>query len=255
MRVEFKRIIAGGLLMSFGLILWGQATAQASRNPLDFARSFVGQPDRPAPNLAAFPWPDTLAFGFFLGGLGLVLSTVKRAGAGRRAAAAAGAWEEGLYVGEVRVNASKLGAQAVLELVFVAFNALDHAVSLEVIEGSIRYASVRNGTHSSDGVLPVPAFRPGDALDRLIPDRSEFGFALTQTVPKDSARELAALLAEGGEIYLDLTGLNVMVVPEGRREMARLPLWEGVRLKQAPHFIESKRAVVRPRDRQAALPA
>ena len=111
---------------------------------------------------------------------------------------------------------------------------------------------MRNGAAHGNGVLPVPAFRPGDELDRVIPDRSEFGFAVTQAVPRETAREMASLLAEGGEIYLDLTGLNVMVAPEGRREMARLPLWDAVRLKQAPHLIESKRAVV---PRRAALPA
>jgi hypothetical protein len=134
-----------------------------------------------------------------------------------------------LYVGRITVDVQHLAKDYYLQLTITGFNGADAPMSINGLDGFIRYRELVNNQSINRGALP-PSSIDNTASYNLSPGPwSEFWITLEQRVPSTVAIQMANSLSARGTVSLDLSSLNIWVAPQDQpTDRRRLPIWGGV---------------------------
>lgn len=134
----------------------------------------------------------------------------------------------GVYVGRIAVDSQRLAQDYYLRLTINGFNGTDTTVSVNGLDGFIRYREVVNGQSVDRGALPVPSIDPAGSHNLNTGPWSEFWIVLEQRLPSALAIQMANSLSTKGTVRLDLSSLDIWVTQQGSNSKQRLPIWDGV---------------------------
>lgn len=150
----------------------------------------------------------------------------------------------GLYVGFIRVSASKMLSDHFIEIIIRGFNGSGKKFAIANVTGNI-VCNLGNGSSKKhEHALPQPSFSSDVGPNSTIEDKQEFSFTLEQRIPADVAKQIRDALADNLYVHLHLDKLDINVFfGSDKNKSRRIPLWDGVTLRQSGTEIVSSRVV------------
>jgi hypothetical protein len=132
------------------------------------------------------------------------------------------------------IGIDKLESEHWVEITIRGFSAHFRPVHVTEITGHATYSFEEGpGISPSLGALPTPAIMP--TFGRELAPYKEFDICLQQIIPAQIVRNAASTLSSGLRVTLGFENLKIKVNPLGKRkEVARLPLWDGVSMDKNP---------------------